>query len=211
MILPDGFNFLMRHNVGAVLKFFKNYFPAICPSTETPTVPAVFSGEFSIRSNKMSGTANDNVKEQDHVDNAPEGSVGDELHVQETGHSNKDDENLVLSVQQEDEIIKKKYGGILPKKPPLISKDHEHAFFDSADWALGKQGAQKPKGPLESLRPKLQPTPQHPARSRHSLHAPGNGEDVACRASAPSEGGRSCSGDDSTSITSSDDDQSHHN
>jgi hypothetical protein len=34
--------------------------------------------------------------------------------------------------------LKKKYGGLLPKKPPLISKDHERAFFDSADWALGK-------------------------------------------------------------------------
>lgn len=44
----------------------------------------------------------------------------------------------------------------MPKKPPLISKDHERAFFDSADWALGKQGAEKPKGPLEALRPKLQ-------------------------------------------------------
>lgn len=63
-------------------------------------------------------------------------------------------------------VIKKKYGGLLPKKNPLISKvndlcccivsnfgslhlltadisiysikDHERAFFDSADWALGK-------------------------------------------------------------------------
>ncbi|GFY84775.1 cAMP-regulated phosphoprotein 19-related protein [Actinidia rufa] len=52
--------------------------------------------------------------------------------------------------------IKSKYGGIMPKKPPLISKDHERAYFDSADWALGKQGVEKPKGPLEKLRPKLQ-------------------------------------------------------
>jgi hypothetical protein len=69
-------------------------------------------------------------------------------------------------------VIKKKYGGILPRKTPLISKvnnialqyivymlfklrntdiyenvdfdieisfqDHERAYFDSADWALGK-------------------------------------------------------------------------
>ncbi|XP_031287958.1 uncharacterized protein LOC116146679 [Pistacia vera] len=76
------------------------------------------------------------------------------------------------SPQQEEEIIKKKYGGILPKKPPLISKDHERAFFDSADWALGKQGAQKPKGPLEALRPKLQPTPHQQVRSRRSAYAP---------------------------------------
>ncbi|KAL6560346.1 hypothetical protein OROGR_003905 [Orobanche gracilis] len=58
--------------------------------------------------------------------------------------------------QQEDEAVKKKYGGILPRKPPLISKDHERAYFDYADWALGKQGTEKPKGPLEALRPKLQ-------------------------------------------------------
>ncbi|KAF9614510.1 hypothetical protein IFM89_018949 [Coptis chinensis] len=62
------------------------------------------------------------------------------------------------SPQEEEEAVKKKYGGIVPKKPPLISKDHERAFFDSADWALGKQGTpvEKPKGPLEALRPKLQ-------------------------------------------------------
>eukprot|EP00257_Ricinus_communis_P024117 XP_015584262.1 uncharacterized protein LOC8280045 isoform X1 [Ricinus communis] len=60
------------------------------------------------------------------------------------------------SSQEEEEVIKKKYGGIVPKKPPLISKDHERAYFDSADWALGKQGVEKPKGPLEALRPKLQ-------------------------------------------------------
>ncbi|GAU45236.1 hypothetical protein TSUD_291200 [Trifolium subterraneum] len=34
--------------------------------------------------------------------------------------------------------------------------DHERAYFDYADWAFGKPGAQKPKGPLEALRPKLQ-------------------------------------------------------
>ncbi|KAL2510108.1 uncharacterized protein Fot_33789 [Forsythia ovata] len=82
------------------------------------------------------------------------------------------EENLMPSQQQEEEIIKKKYGGLLPKKPPLISKDHEHAFFDSADWALGKQGAQKSKGPLEALRPKLQPTPHDQVRSRRSAYAP---------------------------------------
>ncbi|CAL5097306.1 unnamed protein product [Urochloa decumbens] len=62
------------------------------------------------------------------------------------------------SRQEEEAVIKKKYGGILPRKTPLISKDHERAYFDSADWALGKQGGvpNKPKGPLEALRPKLQ-------------------------------------------------------
>ncbi|KAB5561037.1 hypothetical protein DKX38_005994 [Salix brachista] len=68
------------------------------------------------------------------------------------------DKSSMPSSKQEEEAVKKKYGGILPKKPPLISKDHERAYFDSADWALGKQGADKPKGPLEALRPKLQST-----------------------------------------------------
>ncbi|GER46375.1 cAMP-regulated phosphoprotein 19-related protein [Striga asiatica] len=84
--------------------------------------------------------------------------------------------------QQEEEAVRKKYGGILPKKPPLISKDHERAYFDSADWALGKsfilslqQGVEKPKGPLEALRPKLQPTHQQ-TRYRKSPYAP-SGED----------------------------------
>lgn len=67
-----------------------------------------------------------------------------------------DTEKSVRPSSQEEEVIKKKYGGIVPKKPPLISKDHERAYFDSADWALGKQGVEKPKGPLEALRPKLQ-------------------------------------------------------
>ncbi|KAM0860652.1 hypothetical protein ACQ4PT_046406 [Festuca glaucescens] len=42
----------------------------------------------------------------------------------------------------------------------------------TADWALGKQGggASKPKGPLEALRPKLQPTQQN-ARARRSSYA----------------------------------------
>ncbi|XP_060218539.1 uncharacterized protein LOC132645536 [Lycium barbarum] len=81
------------------------------------------------------------------------------------------------STQQEEEVVKKKYGGIIPKKPPLISKDHERAYFDSADWALGKQGAdKKPKGPLEALRPKLQPTQQQ-TRYRKSAYAPSEGED----------------------------------
>ncbi|XP_020597799.1 uncharacterized protein LOC110037485 [Phalaenopsis equestris] len=81
------------------------------------------------------------------------------------------------SSEDEEAAIKKKYGGILPKKPQLISKDHERAYFDSADWALGKQGV-KPKGPLEALRPKLQPTPQQQARSRRSAYASADGEGI---------------------------------
>nr|DAD31958.1 TPA_asm: hypothetical protein HUJ06_010809 [Nelumbo nucifera] len=78
---------------------------------------------------------------------------GDKAHQQEG-----EPEPSMPSPQEEEEAIKKKYGGIVPKKPPLISKDHERAYFDSADWALGKQGApvEKPKGPVEALRPKLQ-------------------------------------------------------
>ncbi|KAJ7980339.1 cAMP-regulated phosphoprotein-like protein [Quillaja saponaria] len=55
----------------------------------------------------------------------------------------------------------KKYGGLMPKKKPLISKDHERAFFDSADWALSKQGRgdQKTTAAVENLQPKLQRTP----------------------------------------------------
>ncbi|TKY54212.1 Endosulphine protein [Spatholobus suberectus] len=62
-------------------------------------------------------------------------------------------------VQQK--VTGKKYGGLGPKKP-LISKDHERAFFDSADWALCKQGAavnQQSTAALETLQPKLQKTP----------------------------------------------------
>ncbi|KAJ6793479.1 Uncharacterized protein M6B38_236340 [Iris pallida] len=88
----------------------------------------------------------------------------------------QDDGNSMPSSQEEEAVIKKKYGGILPKKPPLISKDHERAYFDSADWALGKQGA-KPKGPLEALRPKLQPTKNNQVRSRRSAYASADSED----------------------------------
>ncbi|XP_022725742.1 uncharacterized protein LOC111282080 [Durio zibethinus] len=105
----------------------------------------------------MSGM--ENVKEQE-----GDGNVAQEC------------EKSMLSSQEEEAALKKKYGGIMPKKPPLISKDHERAYFDSADWALGKQGVEKPKGPLEALRPKLQPT-QQLTRYRKSPCAPSDGED----------------------------------
>ncbi|KAJ8774543.1 hypothetical protein K2173_016989 [Erythroxylum novogranatense] len=85
--------------------------------------------------------------------------------------SAESDESPVSKTQEEEEKVKGRYGELLPKKKPLISKDHERAFFDSADWALGKQGAQKPKGPLEALRPKLELTPHHQVRSRLSDYA----------------------------------------
>ncbi|CAL5188792.1 unnamed protein product [Lathyrus oleraceus] len=114
----------------------------------------------------------DDVKNQVHRDN--NNNSEDDLKASETDANN---ENSMPSSQQEEDAVRKKYGGRLPKKPPLISKDHERAYFDSADWALGKQGAQKPKGPLEALRPKLQPTQQQ-ARSRRSAYAPGDGSEV---------------------------------
>nr|KJB79690.1 hypothetical protein B456_013G062200 [Gossypium raimondii] len=97
----------------------------------------------------------------------------------------QESKNSTLPSQDEEAAIKKKYGGIIPKKPPLISKDHERAYFDSADWALGKQGVEKPKGPLEALRPKLQPTQQQ-TRYRKSPCAPADG---AVGGSAQPEGG----------------------
>ncbi|KAJ9709339.1 hypothetical protein PVL29_001014 [Vitis rotundifolia] len=126
------------------------------------------------------------LKDQDLNDSILKDQVDSDLHAEDSKHLDENEENPMPSTQQEEEVIKKKYGGILPKKPPLISKDHERAFFDSADWALGKQGA-KPKGPLEALRPKLQPTPHQQVRSRRSAYAPaddgedaGNDNDPSC-------------------------------
>eukprot|EP00250_Pteridium_aquilinum_P033280 c5403_g1_i1 orf=272-646(+) len=81
--------------------------------------------------------------------------------------------------EEEEAAIKKKYGGLMPKKPPLISKDHERAYFDSADWALGKgeQPGQKPRTLIEVLRPKLQPTPHHPLPARRASYENAENED----------------------------------
>ncbi|XP_062209179.1 uncharacterized protein LOC133910954 [Phragmites australis] len=67
-----------------------------------------------------------------------------------------------------------KYGGISPKKP-LINKGHERAYFDSADWVLGKQGASNnsTKGPAEPLKPKLQRTAYHHLPPRRPACASG--------------------------------------
>ncbi|WVZ71445.1 hypothetical protein U9M48_020032 [Paspalum notatum var. saurae] len=61
-----------------------------------------------------------------------------------------------------------KYGGISAKKP-LITKDHQRAYFDSADWVLGKQQQQGGStttaagggGQQPLLKPKLQRTAYH--------------------------------------------------
>ncbi|RYR50306.1 hypothetical protein Ahy_A07g036900 isoform E [Arachis hypogaea] len=60
-------------------------------------------------------------------------------------NASNESSNMPSSQKQVEEAIKKKYGGMMPKKPPLISKDHERAYFDSADWALGKEEAIKKK------------------------------------------------------------------
>uniref|UniRef100_A0A453I925 Negatively light-regulated protein n=3 Tax=Triticinae TaxID=1648030 RepID=A0A453I925_AEGTS len=66
-----------------------------------------------------------------------------------------------VSMDEEACGIEKKFGGMAPKKP-LISKDHERAYFDSADWVLGKQAANSSStAAVESLKPKLKRTP-HP-------------------------------------------------
>ncbi|KAG9458758.1 hypothetical protein H6P81_003266 [Aristolochia fimbriata] len=135
---------------------------------------------------KMSAMKADDEKELEHVENANGAGVSEDSHMEYSEQPNTSEENSVPSPQQEEEVLKKKYGGLIPKRPPLISKDHERAFFDSADWALGKQGApvgHKPKGPLEALRPKLQPTPHQQVRSRRSAYAPAEGEDVGNTAS----------------------------
>ncbi|XP_066308821.1 uncharacterized protein [Miscanthus floridulus] len=67
--------------------------------------------------------------------------------------------------QREEAPVQSKYGGISPKKP-LINKDHERAYFDSADWVLGKQGASSNSSTTtvpatEPLKPKLQRTAYH--------------------------------------------------
>ncbi|RZC28556.1 hypothetical protein D0Y65_000502, partial [Glycine soja] len=114
---------------------------------------------FSRYEGAMSDAKVEDLKKEEEVgDDSPRNEVDSEKSADDLKDSDNDksDGNPMPSSQQEEAAVKKKYGGMLPKKPPLISKDHERAYFDSADWALGKQGAQKPKGPLEALRPKLQ-------------------------------------------------------
>ncbi|KAK3139606.1 hypothetical protein QOZ80_5AG0386040 [Eleusine coracana subsp. coracana] len=118
----------------------------------------------------------------------PEGDVSDEK-LEET--QDQKEVSGMPSRQEEEAVIKKKYGGILPKKTPLISKDHERAYFDSADWALGKQGGvpNKPKGPLEALRPKLQPTQQNARARRTSYASADNDESLSLPAEDLNQGG----------------------
>ncbi|CAN8239059.1 unnamed protein product [Cochlearia groenlandica] len=115
----------------------------------------------------------EDIKGKELIDDTPIENVDNNNKVSDDLDSNKQP-----AAESEENAMKKKYGGLLPKKIPLISKDHERAFFDSADWALGKQKGQKPKGPLEALRPKLQPTPHQQPRARRMAYSSGeNTED----------------------------------
>ncbi|CAI9298570.1 unnamed protein product [Lactuca saligna] len=89
------------------------------------------------------------------VDNDQKFEVNNDSSSQEIPKDlEKAEDNPMSTPAQEEAIIKKKYGGLLPRKTPLISKDHDRAFFDSTNWALGK------------------PTPHQQVRSRRSSYAP---------------------------------------
>lgn len=66
--------------------------------------------------------------------------------------------------REQEELFKAKYGGLRPKKKILAK---EKQYFDSADWALAKEGkkvdVQVPENP-ETLPPKLEPTALPPRR-----------------------------------------------
>lgn len=69
-----------------------------------------------------------------------------------------------MTEAQQEQLLRAKYGGLLPKKK-LGVKDAK--YFDSADWALAKQkGQQAAAGP--NLQPKLEPN-QVPARRVSAL------------------------------------------
>ncbi|GBG00643.1 hypothetical protein Rsub_13359 [Raphidocelis subcapitata] len=59
-----------------------------------------------------------------------------------------------LDIEREQEaMLAKKYGGALKRKAPLMPKDHK--FFDSADWALAKEGkGEQPSVAAEESLPK---------------------------------------------------------
>ncbi|CAN6358301.1 unnamed protein product [Urochloa humidicola] len=104
----------------------------------------------------MLGTAPDDATAQVSI----EGDVSDKK-VEDVQDQNE--MGGMPSRQEEEAVIKKKYGGILPRKTPLISK----------------QGGvpNKPKGPFEALRPKLQPTQQN-ARARRTSYASADSDET---------------------------------
>ncbi|GMY25960.1 hypothetical protein FCV25MIE_21202 [Fagus crenata] len=169
---------------------------------------SIYDQSSPVQKVEMSGANIEDIKEQELTDNTLKNQVDVDSSVDDLTGLDNNEENPMPSPQQEEEIVRKKYGGLLPRKPPLISKDHERAYFDSADWALGKQGAQKPKGPLEALRPKLQPTPHQQVRSRRSAYAPADdgGEVDGSNNHTISSEDQSCTldGSDNNNDTSSD-------
>ncbi|KAK9829790.1 hypothetical protein WJX72_007932 [[Myrmecia] bisecta] len=69
--------------------------------------------------------------------------------------------------KEQETLLKAKYGGLQPKKK-LMPKDHK--FFDSADWALAKQGVKTESSVMADshrLEPKLEPTVAAPRRVSH--------------------------------------------
>lgn len=75
---------------------------------------------------------------------------------------------------QQEELLMSKYGGVLPKSPVLGRRRSSgaHKRFDSAEWALAKQGKQPSDGVdpvlldemLQDLPMKLTRTPPPPRR-----------------------------------------------
>ncbi|KAL1832585.1 hypothetical protein ACET3Z_002236 [Daucus carota] len=93
---------------------------------------------------------------------------------------NRNGDNNSIAAQDHESSSANRYGGIVPKRKPLISKDHERAFFDSADWALCKQGAgETPKttGAIETLQPKMQRTPHQQLPPRRPAFTSGTGRE----------------------------------
>ncbi|KAA8529403.1 hypothetical protein F0562_033798 [Nyssa sinensis] len=94
-----------------------------------------FSGDAPVRyplsslEKKMSEANVEVAKELDPVNNTPNHQADVDPSVEDAKQSDLNEENPMPSPQQEEETIKKKYGGMLPKKPTLISKDHEHVHF----------------------------------------------------------------------------------
>nr|AAU90324.2 Negatively light-regulated protein, putative [Solanum demissum] len=134
----------------------------------------------------MSNPSDESGKEPNLGNDPPKAEVNDDLPAEDPKGAEEESQDPSLAISfiglvsiykcirvfevetEQEELMKKKYGGLVKKKPPLITKDHERAFFDSADWALGKQGGQKAKTPAEALRPKLEPTPHQQLRTRLS-------------------------------------------
>ncbi|KAI8470223.1 MAG: hypothetical protein J3K34DRAFT_521571 [Monoraphidium minutum] len=61
-----------------------------------------------------------------------------------------------LEIEHEQEaMLAKRYGGMLKRKQSRVPKDHK--YFDSADWALAKEGKGEGGGPTVSMEEALPP------------------------------------------------------